>query len=145
VADAFKPSSVCLILCLAATNGMAQDKSAGEIVLIDEVRIAFYETAPQRMAASMRKAVESECKRRLGTGAKVESDWLCNAKTLYFVRGVDVSGGKRMTGLVCSEEGITPNLRYYTEDMFTDEPQCMPVWYSTKTRAHFMSSGASQP
>jgi hypothetical protein len=144
VADVFKPSNVCLILCLAATNGMAQEKPADEIVLIDEVRIAFYEKVPERMAASMRKAVESECKRRLGTGPEVESDWLCNGESLYFVRGVYVSGSKRMTGLVCSEEGITPNLRYYTEDMFTDEPQCMPVWYSTKTKAHFMSSGAWQ-
>ncbi len=144
MADVLKPASVCLILGLAATNGMAQDKPANTIVPIDEVRIAFYEKAPSAMIASMRKAVESECKHHPDSGLEVESAWLCGGEALHFVRAVDVVGNKRMTGLVCSEEGVTPNLKYYTEDMFANEPQCKPVWYSTKTHAHFMNTGDSQ-
>jgi hypothetical protein len=136
--------SVGLILGLVATVCTADDRGPNTIVLIDEVRVAFHENAPRAMIASMRRAVDLECKAGVRTEPEEVNAWLCNGSPLHFVRGVDVLGNEQKTGMVCSDEGITPHLRYYTEDMFTDNPQCLPIWYSTKSKTHFMGSGTTQ-
>ena len=130
----------CLLAAFIDVGAVAGEEASdeGKIVLVSPVRIAFYEAAPSSLAASMRNAVSATCaslKKRPGAVPESPTDrpdiaWLCDGTTLRFLRAVNVLGTKYKTGLVCSEGSVTPNLRYYTEDMFAGEAQCLFVAYS---------------
>jgi hypothetical protein len=108
------------------------------VVLRHEVRIAFYEAAPRDLVASMRRAVDTvgATRRRLdapGSDAPAETQWLCDGTRVRFLRAVNVLGDRYRIGFVCRFDSVTPNLRYYTGDMFADSTGCIPISYSSKT------------
>ena len=132
-----------LLATLVGAVALAAEESPDEakVVLVAPVRIAFYEAAPSSLAGSMRTAVRATCAslRKPATGPNAAADrpdiaWLCNGTPLRYLRAVNVLGTKYKTGLVCSEGSVTPNLRYYTEDMFTEESECLFVAYSVTSR-----------
>jgi hypothetical protein len=132
----------CLLATFVGAVTLAGEDAADEakIVLVSPVRIAFYEAAPSSLAGSMRNAVRATCASLKKSGAvpnppagRPNIAWLCNGTTLRYLRAVNVLGTKYKTGLVCSEGSVTPNLRYYTEDMFTEESECLFVAYSVKS------------
>jgi hypothetical protein len=112
-----------------------------EIVLYSLPRTAFYESAPRAMASSMREAVKQHCRRPTRSEATVS--WYCSDVSLRFFRDVSVLGEQRKTGLACDSNTLTPNLRYYTEDMFLGEDvRCVFVAYDVETKRHFLGEDA---
>ena len=80
---------------LAAEGAIPADV---DVVPIDPVRIAYYEVAPRRVAASMRRAVAADCaKPRRGSSGDALGGvrrWLCDGVADTFLRGVDVLGDR---------------------------------------------------
>jgi hypothetical protein len=108
-----------------------------EIVLYSLPRTAFYEWAPRAMASSIRDAVLRHCRR--STPSAATGGWYCSDLSLSFFRDVSVLGERRKTGLACDPNTVTPNLRYYTEDMFHGEDvRCVFVAYDAKTKRHYL-------
>jgi hypothetical protein len=123
--------AVVSLLAAVAAAGAAPD----DVVLADDVRIAFYEAAPGSMETSMRNAVDEAC----SATDPASWAWLCAGEPLRFLREVNVLGARYQTGLVCSEEVVTPDLRYYTPDMFEDELLCQYVAYDARASTHLLS------
>src|SRR5688500_10500387 len=67
-----------LLLCFSANVIAAEETSSAaaldELIMIHEVRVAFYEAPPRSLLASMRKAVERECAERLRSGKPQSTD-----------------------------------------------------------------------
>lgn len=123
-------------MVVLAVSAHAQP-AASEIVFYSLPRTAFYELAPRAMASSMRNAVKQQCLRP--TRSENASSWYCSDVSLRFFREVSVRGERRKTGLACHPDTVTPNLRYYTEDMFLgDDVRCIFVAYDVKTKRHFL-------
>ena len=123
-----------------AVSAHAQSADS-EIVFYSLPRTAFYEWAPRAMASSMRDAVSQQCRRP--TRSQTTASWYCSGLGLSFFRDVSVLGERRKTGLACDPNTITPNLRYYTEDMFLGEDvRCVFVAYDVKTKRHFLGEDA---
>ena len=60
---AFALLASCISLAdTAAAQGATNEHSLNEITLESEVRMAFYEKPPRRLRASMRAAVDRECR-----------------------------------------------------------------------------------
>jgi hypothetical protein len=127
---------VALSFAFHATTVYGEDVSPSDIVLVEPVRIAFLEPAPRVLAASMRDAVRRHCAEAHASGETVGTEWLCHEGSLRYLRQVNVLGSRYKTGLVCGVEAVTPNLRYFTPDMFESEPKCAYVSYNTGTRKH---------
>jgi hypothetical protein len=83
----------------------SEAQSSQEIVLVHELRSAFYERAPRSLSAAMSKAVDSWCStaRESSTnGSKPKvSTWLCDGRELSYFRSVYINGDKGRHGLVC--------------------------------------------
>jgi hypothetical protein len=126
---------------LAATMGAlavsahGQPADNSEIVLYSLPRTAFYERVSRAMVSSMRDAVKQQC--RHPTRSEPTDRWYCGDLRLSFFRDVSVLGERRKTGLACDPSTFTPNLRYYTEDMFLGV-RCVFVAYDVKTKRHFL-------
>jgi hypothetical protein len=108
------------------------------------VRVAFYEKAPAGIAVSMRKAVKRQCAasgRPQLSAAQLE--WLCAGRHLNFLRSVNVLGQRQSVGFVCNDDGISPNMKYFLDDMFADNPDCVFVAFNAKTNEHFLDLGDS--
>ena len=145
------------VAAVAAAGEEPSSKSGLEdIVLADQIRIAFYEVAPRSVGASMRRAVEEVCARHEPAEAsgdtRTESSkavWLCSGKSLGFLRAVVVTGSKMTVGYVCDAEFVDSGVRYYTVDMFTDDTACVSVSYSYDLKKHFIDdsdlAGTRQP
>jgi hypothetical protein len=95
----------------------------------------------------MLKAVREVCSADGGSPARsgravtgVKAQWFCDTEGVRFFRGVDVLGNRQRTGLVCGSERVTPNLRYYTEDMFGEDAGCVPIAYEVATRRHVLET-----
>ena len=118
---------------------------ADAIVLVEPVRIAFYEAAPRAMAASMRRAVGQRCGTEQQTGQPSRPEaWYCGTGLrLRFLRAVNVLGDRYKTGLACDEQSLTPNLTFYAEDMFDEGTRCIFVAYDVKAKRHQIDLGAS--
>ena len=129
----------CLTVAVMAAHVSAQPaQNAESLVLREPVRIAFYEQAPRAMARGMRTAVNGRCDELRGSGAKAHP-WYCSSVGLRFFREVNVLGDRYKTGLACSQESVTPNLRFYTEDMFNgDDVQCVYIAYDAKSKRHIV-------
>jgi hypothetical protein len=120
----------------------ADDALPGEIVLVEHVRTAYYEAAPRRLAASMRRAVAIECSATEGGAgndaiAQVHR-WLCDGVDDTYLRAVDVLGTKSWTGFVC--EGAGAHLKYYLDDIIghmTQDGSCVPIWCMDRN-THFL-------
>ena len=132
-----------LAFAIGALMSAATASSAthDEIVSVGSVRIAFYEAAPPAMETSMRTAVAQAC----SSTEPASWPWLCEGAPLRFLREVNVLGSRYQTGLVCNEEVVTPDLRYYTPDMFEDEPECQYVSYDVRTSVHLLSLDPAAP
>ena len=132
--------AVPLLAVLSFVSALARAQSAPtaseQIVLVDNVRIAFYEAAPPALAASMRRARDAACTtlRTPSSGNQAVANWLCGAAHLRYLRAVNVLGTRYRTGFVCRTDSVTPNLRYYTADMFENTAGCMAISYSDKTK-----------
>jgi hypothetical protein len=123
-------------MAVLAVSAQAQPADS-EIVHYSLPRTAFYEWAPRAMASSMRDAVKQQCRRP--TRSETTGSWYCSDVRLSFLRDVSVLGERRKTGLACHPNTVTPNLRYYTEDMLLGEDvRCIFVAYDVKTRRHFL-------
>jgi len=136
---------IALLFAFQATTVYGDDATASDIVLVEPVRIAFLEPAPRVLAASMRDAVRRHCAETHASGETVETQWLCHEGSLRYLREVNVFGSRYKTGLVCGVEAVTPNLRYFTPDMFENEAKCAYVSYNTGTRKHSVELGNEAP
>jgi hypothetical protein len=140
-----------LTLFALAVSGAATAQSAqrgASIELVERVRVAFYEKAPADVAASMRAAAQRNCSghREKGVTAAAreeqepqaaEAAWLCDGRHLNFLRSVDVLGNRQKTGFVCNDQGIAHNMKFFLEDMFTENHDCTYVFFNVKRRVHF--------
>jgi hypothetical protein len=59
---------------------------------------------------------------------------ICEQVRLRFFRSVDVVGHRSRSGVVCRADEVTPNLRYYTYDMFDGNAGCASVSYDYETK-----------
>jgi hypothetical protein len=133
--------AMAMTIGVLVTGAAASSATLADVVLGDEVRIAFYESAPPSMETSMRSAVTHAC----DSTESGSWTWLCGGAPLRFLREVNVLGDRYETGLVCSEEVVTPDLRYYTPDMFEDEPECQYVGYDFRTSVHLLGLDPAAP
>jgi hypothetical protein len=138
-------STLTAAIALIATGSAkpAEDAQSNEIVLIEQVRTAYYEAAPRRLAASMRRAVATECaapESAAGSDSVAQvRRWLCDGAGDTYLRAVDVLGTKSWTGFVC--EGAGAHLRYYVDDIISymaQEGSCVPIWCRDRN-THFLS------
>jgi hypothetical protein len=136
---------LALSLALQAATVFGNDAASSDIVLVEPVRVAFLEPAPRVLAASMRDAVRRHCAETHASGETVEAPWLCREGSLWYLREVNVLGSRHKTGLVCSSEAVTPNLRYFTPDMFENDAKCAYVSYNTGKRTHTVDPGSEAP
>jgi hypothetical protein len=117
-------------------QALGQPAENAEIVLYSYPRIAFYEPAPRAMATSMRNAVKQRC------GSSRHSEWYCSGVRLRFLREVNVLGDRHRTGLACDPDTVTPDLRFYLEDMFRGEDtRCVYVAYDVRKKRHVIDEG----
>jgi hypothetical protein len=82
----------------------------------------------------MRAAVEDVCSGPNRPGP--DRAWLCAGKSLRFFRGVDVRGQQQKTGFACDAESVPPDLKYYTEDMLAENPDCAFIAFDAKANKH---------
>jgi hypothetical protein len=136
---------IALSSAFLAANVYGGDAVPSDIVLTEPVRIAFLEAAPRVVVGSMREAVRAHCAGIRAGDEAVEAEWLCRADSLRYLREVDVLGSRYKTGVVCSAEAVTPNLRYFTPDMFEDEERCVYVSYNASSQKHAVDLGAKAP
>lgn len=110
------------------------------IVLIEPVRIAFLEHAPRALESSMRNAIERKCKNESENRDSPTATplWYCTETELRFLRQVNVLGNVYNTGLACHPDDLTPNLKYYLEDMFDDSERCIYVAHDVDTDRHYI-------
>lgn len=127
------PLKTALMILAFSTVAVAD---SDEITLVHELRRAFYEPAPKRLAASMRDAVKATC------AAPEVPGWLCSGQPLRFVRGVYVTGTKQQKGYVCLEENIG-GLKFFAPDMI--EADCINVCYDQESKRHFIDPVDLQP
>jgi hypothetical protein len=118
---------IALSSAFLAANVYGGDAVPSDIVLTEPVRIRAH-------CAGIRAGDEA-----------VEAEWLCRADSLRYLREVDVLGSRYKTGVVCSAEAVTPNLRYFTPDMFEDEERCVYVSYNASSQKHAVDLGAKAP
>ena len=138
-------SFLALSFALQTATVYGDDATSPDITLFEPVRIAFLEPAPRVLAASMLDAVRRYCAETRPSGQTVEAPWLCREGSLRYLREVNVLGSRHKTGLVCDAEAVTPNLRYFTPDMFENEAKCVYVSYNTGTRKHTVDLGREAP
>ena len=136
-----------LLLGLPASSHSAEGSGdLDEVTFGDAIRMAFYVRAPSPVANSMRKAVKLVC-----SGLSVSKEaaqaseelvaaasWLCRGDSLNYLRGVNLYGFKAMTGFICNSEGVSTDLKYYLEDMFSENPDCVWVGYDAQKKAHIL-------
>jgi hypothetical protein len=116
---------------MVATAGAGQHT----ITLTEELRTAFYEHAPSRMATGIESAVHSYCKSTskgptaaASSPTASQSGWLCTSRHLY-LRNVYLNGTKGNHGLVCDDTGLL-KLRFIGVDLAAEQVKahtCMPV------------------
>jgi hypothetical protein len=115
--------------------------AADEVVVADAIRMAFYEKAPLNVAASMRKGVESFCRRYSSkTATWPQHMWLCDGSKLNFLRGVDLGGYKHPGGFVCDDNRYPQTLRYYLSEMLDGNPNCAGLSYDFEHKRHYFAS-----
>lgn len=127
-------ATLCMATCSVA---VAADELESLFLGGHSPRTAFYERAPGRLSAAMRKAVSSICR---DSPVEPRPAWLCDGSSLSFLREVYVTGSKSSNGFVCRSDEMS-GLRYYTPDMFTevdpqDAPRCLPVICDGETGLH---------
>ena len=136
-------TAVLIASCFDDTEAAAD--ATDEIVLADPVRAAFYEVAPRKIAASMRRAVDRSCATRLAArGAKAVGThrWLCGGTKLSFLREVDVLGNRLKIGFVCQHEWAS--LAYYVDELIAgaiEDGVCVTIWFNSEANAHFLDFG----
>ena len=115
--------------CLA----IAQGDEIDQIIVADELRTAFYEAAPAKIAKSMRAAVVTACAEHDVTG------WMCNGQSLSFLRGVYVNGFKQTKGYVC--EGMS-DVKHLPPDLVegNETENCVAVSYDEDSKRHYIDS-----
>jgi hypothetical protein len=139
-------SILALIAAIATGSADAADEPF-QWTHISTPRNAFYEHAPRSVVALMRAAVKEECMRasppapndpKANATQQTTRTWLCGPTPLVFFRAVNVRGDKLTSGFACHPEGMTPNLRYFTEDMFAGNEECVYVGCDGETGKHFV-------
>jgi hypothetical protein len=143
---------LCAIAAFASSwayAGEVRPSGGNEIMIADEVRMAFYEQAPSSLAAAMSKAVGLWCltadRRRVADSGKSNSEtveWLCERHKLHYFRNVYVTGTRGPHGLVCEDSG-TSSLKYFGVDLVTqliEYGSCVPAELDgTAYQLHFES------
>jgi hypothetical protein len=147
---AFKLVSLLATLAVLSSVRTAQPAPTDtqEVIIADEVKIAFYEAAPRSLLESMQRAKDETCEAfgRSSTPSKSETQqplvtWLCDGTPLRYFRAVNLLGSKYRSGLVCRMDSVTPNLRYYTVDMFSNNAGCLGVSYIEETKRNEIEVG----
>ena len=131
---------VAAVTLVAATALPTHGAAEGELATYNAVRVAFYERAPTALASSMSTAVKRNC--RETTASVTRPEWLCTGKGLVYLRAVNVLGSALKVGFACDSEGVTPNLRYFTEDMLTSNENCVVVTFDASTGKHSVDTSA---
>ena len=132
-----------LLIGLAFASLVAQADEPMKEVVIGDARIgpAFYEIAPENLAASMQAAVERVCAARLEGRASILDDvkgegvaaWLCSGDPIHFLRGVSRGGERTNDGFVCAGAA---EWKYYPSGIYDESGQCIAVWYVSKKERH---------
>ncbi len=118
-------------LLVGAACASEQAPTEEEVVLVHELRSAFYERAPRTLAIAMTKATASWCatdsKTVLSSDDVRESiGWLCKRTTHHYFRSVYINGHKGRHGLVCEQT----QYKYLGMDLaasLLEDHECLPA------------------
>jgi hypothetical protein len=131
-----------------ADAAIAQDEASSDTIVLDGVLIAFYEVAPRRLAASMRRAVVAECARKregvVDPNVEKARRWLCDATTDTYFRSVDVQGRGTVIGCVCEGDWA---LKYSANNMVrnaVESAECVDISYGGVANAHILELSRSK-
>jgi hypothetical protein len=123
---------VVVLLAGAVCADHTHAQSSQEIVLVHELRTAFYERAPRSLSTAMSKAVDSWCAAAARESSSEESRpeaWLCRAQELSYFRSVYINGEKGRRGLVC-ENYDASTFKYFSLDLLAEgvaDRTCVPA------------------
>jgi hypothetical protein len=139
-------SSLCGLAAAAAP-----DEGVVEVIIADELRTAFFEHAPRRLASSMSKAVTLWCSTPPPrTSASSDEDdplkWLCQGKKPEYFRNVYVNGQRGRHGLVCKSNG-TSSLRYFGVDLVAsvlEDESCVAAEYDGEEYTLYFKDGGRE-
>lgn len=129
-----KAAALVVIASFSMSKGSVAQE---EVIIAHSVRAAFYEIAPKPMAASMRQAVTTICAEK-GTG----EGWLCDGRSLIFLRGVLVTGDKLLTGYVCLGSEAD-RIKFYLGDML--ETGCAPLAFDGDSQQYSIDLSDVKP
>ena len=136
------PFAVALSSMLAGASRMAQETVAPQPIVLDSFPIAFYEIAPRKLAASMRRAVLAECAREVGISAdpKVTKarTWLCDQTDDTFFRAADTQGRGMVIGEVCQGDW---GVKYAATIMVSnaeERAECVGISYGGVAATHIL-------
>jgi hypothetical protein len=132
--------ALALSSMLAGGPRMAQETAIPEPIVLDSFPIAFYEIAPRKLAASMRRAVVAECGRP--GGSSVDSRvtkarmWLCDKTDDTFLRAADTQGRGMVIGYVCEGDWGLKYVATVVVSNAEDRVECVAMSYGSTTEAH---------
>ena len=135
-------AAIVCVLALAPCRGVTAESQSKvddpepteEIVLADQMEIAFYARASARNARLMRAATLELCARVHGHPVRSYGprlpperlDWLCNGTPLRFMSGVQMDGAQVDFGFICNAKAFI-EVRYNTPRIMGDQAQvCVP-------------------
>jgi hypothetical protein len=103
-------SLFCAVLSSASAFA-AKPSDRSEVIVADELRSAFYEKAPPRVAVAISKAVGAWCasgeRRQFADKSKANGEtigWLCGSEKLHFYRSVYLTGARGAHAAVCEND-----------------------------------------
>ena len=141
----------CAVVALVARSVCADDGSAQssqEIVLVHELRTAFYERASRSLSAAMYKAVDSWCSAAARDSSSEESRpeaWLCRGQELSYFRSVYINGEKGRHGLVC-ENYDASTFKYFSLDLVAEgvaDGTCVPAEFDGEAYELYVESDSA--
>ena len=132
--------AVALSSMLVGAPRMAQETAASEPIVLDSFPIAFFEIAPRKLAASMRRAVVAECARevRVSVDSRVTKarTWLCDQTDDTFFRAADTQGRGMVIGEVCEGDW---GVKYAATIMVSnaeERAECVAISYGGVAETH---------
>jgi hypothetical protein len=120
-------SALAALAVVTAAVGAQDAEEPLAAVGLHPTRVAFYEKAPWLVRASMRRAVEEECKTHGGKSAT--APWLCSGRALAYFRDVAVTGWHGELGEVCNAQGLEA-FKYYPTDTLNGK-ECLFLMYDS--------------
>src|SRR5262245_47724186 len=117
-------------LARAADQSAPLPGTVQTVTIRDPVRAVYYSPAPQPIAESMERAVQSWCREQ-----QPRPEWLCAGGALHYLRTVNSLVPELSDGYVCRGKA-SPGTKYYREQTVENNPECVEVGYDENTKTH---------